>query len=590
MSYLVLLALTFALFFACCWSIRAQSLTIQPGEQIVPVAGQAVNLEFPTVEGKLYRIESSQNLANWSNEGYAFRGTGALMSALVSNYYLPQLFYRIRNNATASELAPINPYGPSSAIGVPGPQGPAGVPGPKGDQGEEGPPGITDGTPTLSAAAIANALGYTPAPSSENGRRPQFYDDFSLWSNGSIISTGTKPLIGKPYHFTGGTAENLTISNGGARPTGDTLYYMGTELDGPVESIVMELSYLDRPVPTGREADLTLLIGTYLFWQGRPIIHIRLRRGQVAVEVGPSGGFTGIFQKFSSAPKRNSNIRSVSTIGIQGDMLVIVHDGQRHIVRDPRIAEYNGKYLYFETGTDVIYDAFPVLHRIWANAPAIAGSSGFGVQPYSDALDSIARGTPTFPGQVVVGGTSNSGYQESLVVKGQVRAIGGLIGMWGAQNNYTAPLWPGASSLLVNAVTTPVPSLAGPTYSDLRVDPLSPGYLPTIGSSMRFKYIGSLAENANPKQVKLEIAGEDVWSSSPLPTGGKIWELEILWFSNSINSHNIHIKFTCDGTASQGWHSRSYSNSVNMVLRASGAAPGDITLLGGTTHLDALVR
>ncbi|MEX1116974.1 MAG: hypothetical protein WEB53_17140 [Akkermansiaceae bacterium] len=570
--------------------LHSQSLTIMPGDQVVPVTGYAVRLEFHTDGDKYYQIESSEDLSRWSNEGFAFRGIGGQMSALVSNHNLPKLFYRVRNNAAVAEIAPVNPYGPNAVIGVPGPPGPVGGIGPKGDQGEDGPPGITDGTPTLSAAALANALGYTPAPSSENGRRPQFYDDFSLWSNGSIITTGTQPLIGRPYHFTGGTAENLTITNGGARPTGETLYYMGTELDGPVESVGMELSYIDGPVPTGREADLTLLIGTYDFWQGRPIIHIRLRRNQVAVEVGTSNGFTGIFQKFASTPKRTSSIRSVSTVGIQGDMLVIVHDGQRHIVRDSRIAEYNGKYLFFETGTGPLYDAYPVLHRIWANAPAIGGSSGFGVQPYSDALDRIARGTPVFPGQVVIGGNSNNGYNDSLVVNGQVRAAGSLIGMWGAQNNYPAPLWPGAASLLVSAVTTPVSSLPGPTQSQLRAEALSPGYLSAHGSSMRYKFIGSLADNVNPKRIGLNVAGGEVWSSAPLPTGAGIWDLEVFWFANSGASHNLHIKFTCGGTVSQGWHSRSYANTVNMEIKASGTNAGDITLQGGTIHLDALVR
>jgi len=43
------------------------------------------------------------------------------------------------------------------------------------------------------------------------------------------------------------------------------------------------------------------------------------------------------------------------------------------------------------------------------------------------------------------------------------------------------------------------------------------------------------------------------------------------------------------GAISQGWHSRSNSNTVNMAIHATGSAAGDITLLGGMTHLDTLV-
>lgn len=117
--------------------LHGQSLSIQPGEQIVPITGKLMRLEFETVGAKYYRIESSSDLKVWKNEGYAFRGTEGKMAALVSNHDLPRLFYRVRDDAKPDEVAPISPYGQNSVFptGAPGPQGPQGPAGPQGAPG-----------------------------------------------------------------------------------------------------------------------------------------------------------------------------------------------------------------------------------------------------------------------------------------------------------------------------------------------------------------------------------------------------------------------------------------------------------------------
>jgi hypothetical protein len=91
-------------------SVAAQTVSISPGEEPVPVVTPSVRIEFDTASDKFYRIESSEDLSLWKPEGYAFAGNGGRMSALVSNHGLPRLFYRIRNNASPSETAPVIPY------------------------------------------------------------------------------------------------------------------------------------------------------------------------------------------------------------------------------------------------------------------------------------------------------------------------------------------------------------------------------------------------------------------------------------------------------------------------------------------------
>lgn len=91
--------------------ICAQSISITPGVEVTPVVAPSIRLEFETIGSRYYQIESSRDLVVWKNEGYAFQGNGRRMAAMVSNHGLPQLFYRVRNNASASDLPPVNPYG-----------------------------------------------------------------------------------------------------------------------------------------------------------------------------------------------------------------------------------------------------------------------------------------------------------------------------------------------------------------------------------------------------------------------------------------------------------------------------------------------
>jgi hypothetical protein len=91
--------------------LYAQSVSIKPGMQITPVVAPSIRLEFETIGNLYYQIESSQNLAVWKKEGFAFRGTGGRMAVMVSNHGLPQLYYRVGNNASVADLLPVNPYG-----------------------------------------------------------------------------------------------------------------------------------------------------------------------------------------------------------------------------------------------------------------------------------------------------------------------------------------------------------------------------------------------------------------------------------------------------------------------------------------------
>ena len=116
----VLFLLTFVLLTRV---LCGQTVSITPGAGVAPVLAPTIRLEFETSAGLRYQIESSEDLKSWKREGYAFLGNGMRMAAMVSNHGLPRLFYRVRDDASFADMAPVNPYGPIAIAASPGPSG-----------------------------------------------------------------------------------------------------------------------------------------------------------------------------------------------------------------------------------------------------------------------------------------------------------------------------------------------------------------------------------------------------------------------------------------------------------------------------------
>lgn len=97
---------------AACFAGLSSLLHAQPinvGDPLeVPIAFRAAaQLTFQTAVGKYYQIQISPDLANWDNEGYAFKGTGGQMTVLASTRnYTNRVFYLLRDNGDPNNLAP----------------------------------------------------------------------------------------------------------------------------------------------------------------------------------------------------------------------------------------------------------------------------------------------------------------------------------------------------------------------------------------------------------------------------------------------------------------------------------------------------
>lgn len=107
-------------------ALPAQNVTVGPNLEVGKLISGGTQLIFATDAAKTYQIEISGDLVHWDPEGYAFRGTGGRMTAVVSNRSLDHAFYRLRDDASPENAAPYGPYGPyglSSMSAPPGPEG-----------------------------------------------------------------------------------------------------------------------------------------------------------------------------------------------------------------------------------------------------------------------------------------------------------------------------------------------------------------------------------------------------------------------------------------------------------------------------------
>jgi hypothetical protein len=92
--------------------LAAVNVAVGPNLEISKTTETATQVAFATDSAKVYQFEISADLENWDREGYAFRGTGGRMSAVLSNRGLKQAYFRLRDDAPAENAAPYGPYGP----------------------------------------------------------------------------------------------------------------------------------------------------------------------------------------------------------------------------------------------------------------------------------------------------------------------------------------------------------------------------------------------------------------------------------------------------------------------------------------------
>lgn len=267
----------------------------------------------------------------------------------------------------------------------------------------QGPVGPAGSDATVTAANTLNAL-QAMSPAQElasraaiavNGTLPELFDDFTVRSNGTVYQDGSLPLVGMAYQFIGANP-NATVTGGKLLPTSGALYYMDATLDNPVRDIAIEFT---RELALGGAGDGGIVLGiSQAGVIASNLIHIRLNRNTVYVDLGTPGGTPpmemGVYTYVTTGEAAPYGTVQMSRIQIVGDLLLIQHEGRTHSLKDARIASYNGNHVFFECIGDANYYSQVGLRRIYANTPG--GSILDGTLASGEALAKLLQGEPTF--------------------------------------------------------------------------------------------------------------------------------------------------------------------------------------------------
>jgi hypothetical protein len=555
--------------------LPAQSLTFLSGQQVVPILGNAVRVEFQTEAGKFYQIESSKDLVTWSKEGYAFQGAGGRMSAVVSNHFEASLFYRVRDNAAPADIAPVNPYGPSAALGVEGPRGLAGPPGPQGQTGAVGPKGDT-GPP-----GPQGPPGPLAGVSTESGNLGiDYYDDFTTKPEGTVVGKNTLADYGGPYELYLAGGETPSVSGGGLNSPTPGVWYLGQELRHPVRTFGAQVRFDPQNAAGGYNQGVFLIMPENIFLE--KLIHVRFSRIGLGVEVSTVGGTSGFVSllNINHANEGAALLGKVHTItgAIIGDTLWLAWLGRTYTIKNPRITEANGNWIFFEQyapnsdGSDLLKWL-----RVWANSPDISTMPGVGVTAESRTATSLveAFGQGQFERKLLVGSADPAFFTSnpySLVVRGTTE-VQRLRANAGARMTTTV----GGTLRVVDSA---VGSRAGDGLTDLSSTLFWGNSLTVPGDRWEGKYMGTFAANDSPKRVVFEVAGGLWFDSGNLPLSGESWELSATIFRTTTHSHNGFFKFITSNKTLTSSQKANFGTgtTIGLSIKAAGSAADDVML------------
>jgi hypothetical protein len=94
----------------------ADPITVGQVVGFTPGIHGAVELVFPSEVGKVYQIQISSDMATWDNEGYSVKGTGGQVSVLARTRNLPSAYYRLRDDGSLDNVAPVGPAGSDATV------------------------------------------------------------------------------------------------------------------------------------------------------------------------------------------------------------------------------------------------------------------------------------------------------------------------------------------------------------------------------------------------------------------------------------------------------------------------------------------
>lgn len=494
-------------------------------------------------------------------------------------------------------------------------------------RGPVGPAGTNGTDASVTAANVVTALeAMTDAQERDsrqaikvNGQVPELFDDFTIRADGTVYQDGSLPLIGAPYQFIGSNP-NATVTGGKLLPTSGALYYMDATLDNPVRDIAIEFT---RELAAGGAGDGGIVLGISKTGSiSSDLIHIRLNRNTVYVDLGTPGGTPpmelGVYSYITTGEAAPYGTVQMSRIQIVGDVILIQHEGRTHSLKDARIASYNGNHVFFECLGSSGYYSQVGIRRIYGNTPG--GSILDGTLASGEALAKLLQGEPTFANNATFSARATFGSPVVTIPTNAKLAIGptgsstsrGFLRPYGGALYIEAPIIrqvgnyaSGASQLGVarhavipaSHITAPVVVATTGSEVNLRSMPIQLGL--ENGDSQQWVIWGNFPTAAAGRRiiVKDSLYGNVVYNSntSGTPLDGFAantpWRLEL--FNPVLSSANftVHATLYAGGTLiGMGRISGEYGTvSYNLNINIVQATANSIAIEGIVHTVDRVV-
>lgn len=402
---------------------------------------------------------------------------------------------------------------------------------------------------------------------------PEFFDDFSTYSPGQTITTGTVSPTGQAYTFVdGGGNHPPTISNGRLIGTESSTYYLGIVLNGPVQQIGANVVFYPGTGVAGYTVGAILICPNNHLNTGSldALIHITFSRTACGVAVATSGGVGGLVTIGTLTLKNNFlPLNDVETgtivlpvvVTIWGNTLELTYGGGDPLtITDSRIGTVNGKYIYWEQFSAGAQLDLIAYSTFWANPNPIAALKICrAAQQWSYFLDLLAAGSLRAPVSATVGNFA-TGYAQTgvLDVLGDICAVGGgrLKSVVGATTGapHAAPLTAGSS-------LGPYGS-GGTSGQEIFAYTIGAGTLPAIGALFRIIYRGKFAANVNNKRLYFNALGNLFLDTGAVAFNGGEWTMTIdAWRDGANNTQFQGFLFT---NSSVIVTSETYAGSLNV--------------------------
>jgi hypothetical protein len=410
-----------------------------------------------------------------------------------------------------------------------------------------------------------------------------FFEDYSRYTNGTVVGEGFVPTIGPAYTLQVGSSNYNAprVVDGGLQATNGETYYLTTELSRSVYNFGATVQFDQASGGNG----VTFIVspnGPGLAIFGR-MLHISVTPFTIGVDVTTNGvfGFGGtntiILDNFASSLSNAAPLEvgvSYNLVGqIQGDTLFINWAGRTYSGRHALMTNVTGKFFTHEG----FYGSSNVTNRIdkvWANAP---------YAPFTQAADAsitlslLDRGRGRFNHSLIVGSNAiNKGVElgaNAVYVEGNNRTKGRLEASIGTSDQFgQVPVVKSRGGGAANTNTT--------NLTTLIEFPLIGNTLYTNYARWRGTFVGSFANNTNAKRVTFNMAGNQL-NTGDLNESGE-WKMEAIVYASTNNSHEGFAIFQSEQTTKTArW---TFNNGAgvqfNVAAQGAGQSNNDVILRG----------